>query len=362
MDLGINYILDNDKIILIFNDNDKLIFKNNNGIIEKSLLHNTENNINQIHNLINKDETSYNSEGPKNEQISNINSLEKNNGKQTKEIVKENKIYLKYEKEFDIIVSLIYNNYLIKEEIDKSKNKDNNNNDYINKLSCYFINNNFLNGFKDLFSYGKFCDYIINKNYTKQDIKEKKNIIIKEVCESLNNTCNFENIENKKKELFKYQNDSKSNIIQIPNSKNYISFPNNFFIINKEIYENFKLCKYINELEEQKIIINNGKIIFKYEYNSNNCIKYYNIILSQYNIHNNLIIPEIIFEFKEKENERNTFFNIFLKTTNTNYNLDIKESNIDLNGKIVGQLYKINPNNNKEILFENDSNSNILNY
>ena len=116
MDFGINYILDNDKIILIFNDNDKLIFKNNNGIIEKSLLYNTENNINQIHNLINNDETSYNSEGPKNEQISNINSPEKSDGKQTIEIEKENKIYLKYEKEFDIIVSLIYNNYLIKEE------------------------------------------------------------------------------------------------------------------------------------------------------------------------------------------------------------------------------------------------------
>ena len=37
-DFGINYILDEDKIILIFNDNDKIIFKNNNGIIEKASL------------------------------------------------------------------------------------------------------------------------------------------------------------------------------------------------------------------------------------------------------------------------------------------------------------------------------------
>ena len=125
---GINYNLEKDKIILIFNDNDILTFKKNNGIIEKSSLYKTENNHDNINNNTNIND----------EQKINNNLKVKNVEKQMPKELNRDKAFLKCEKEFDILVTFIYNNYLLNEELEKSKTKQENNNDYISKLKLLF--------------------------------------------------------------------------------------------------------------------------------------------------------------------------------------------------------------------------------
>ena len=281
------------------------------------------------------------------------NKIEKNENETKNNELKKDEIFLKYEKEFDILISFYYNKDFLKEELEKSIKEGK-----IDKFSCYFINKEWFDFFKKLFFGDKFYDYLKNKNYNLKKVNEDKvkKFIIKDFYKLLTkeNDFNFEDFENKKQKLNEYQISPLLKKINLSNNNEVIYFFEKFYIINDKI---FQKINYLTQLEEQKIIINNGKIIFNYEYSSSlNNNKFYNILIGNFNIDNNLFIPEIILDFKEKENERNSLYNnIFLKTKNTKYNLNTKEIYVDLNGRYVGKIYKLNPNNSEKLLLENNS-------
>lgn len=139
---SIKFLLDKEKIIISFNENEELlIYNNSTGIIEKSLLVN--NNSNDIE----------------------INS--QNLGNDDKHL--SNNYKLKFKADFEILIRLFYYNRFLKEK----NNLDFKNLNQENYLSTYLINNNWMEKFKSYYEYNDLENYLLQVKDDQSNLFEK---------------------------------------------------------------------------------------------------------------------------------------------------------------------------------------------
>ena len=167
---------------------------------------------------------------------------------------------------------------------------------YINEEIESYLNSNIISD-----------DIIVDIEYIYSNrIKNKKDYI---------KNINENKIKFSSNDLIKYNTTALTQL----HKNNDIYYPKDFYIINKSIYEKLiKLYKIDNSKEIKNVnnnminyIINNGKIIFSYQYYLNgeeNKINYYNILICEKDI-NNLMEPIIIQCFEENEIAWNSCFN-----------------------------------------------------
>ena len=204
-------------------------------------------------------------------------------------------------------------------EIDKKLNFSSNSKE--NKIEeCLLIKQEWLEKFK--------------KTYINEEIEE---CITNLVSEDVNSNIKilFSGIKNKK-DYFNKINEAElslapydiiyfntSNLAKLLKN-NDIFYPKDFYIINQNIFEkllNFYQIDETDELNKNKInmvkyIINNGKIIFSYEYflnQNDNDIIYYNILICEKDENNIKIIKPIIIQcFEDKKDKRDEQFNEYI--------------------------------------------------
>ena len=157
---------------------------------------------------------------------------------------------------------------------------------------------------------------------------------------------------------FKNNNNSDKNCILKDSLSNLSSFNHNifyindFYIINRDIYQ--KLCEknFINKDENNtptKYIINNGKLILEHDFKIN--ITFYNLLICRQN-ENNSFSTEIIIHFEDNKNERDKEFENLKNNKNTQYNTE-KCKTFDTNLQ-VGLFKPINEIKEKKEKIERD--------
>ena len=326
---GIDFLIKEDKLILIFNENDKLTFKNNNCIIDISTLIKEDQNYQMGNKEINLLNQNYNSNNLNNNLLKNKTSILKLLPLSSDEkLLPKDNINEKDEKIIEIILLIYQFNKDLKNEINNSLNFKNNE-EYKNKINynkCYLIRKEWLNKFKNFYSYNKIEEYIKNKDLSEIDTNDiKMNNLIKEII----NHTKIENVNNNSIQDINEEiiiNLSISELSLLVKEEN-IYYPNNFYIINtyilKKIYKNILFKDYKKENDKKNnYIVNNGQIILKYEYKlNNNEIKYYNILFGVLN-DNNIFIPQILLFFEKNENERNREFEKLKEEINIKYNIN----------------------------------------
>ena len=257
-----------------------------------SLNNNNEEDKDKPDNLRKKYEnTSKETSNNQNENI-NLNEQikEETNGNSEKKIKNKIEIVLlihKFEKELDDIMqkSLETQNEIMK----------------LNEL--YLFKNNWIDDF-----IGFYLNLRMNKNRSIEDLYNGLK----------NDKAFLKETKNKGESYISY---SLSDLTQFDKD---IYFPKNFCLINKEIYK--RLIPDENDRKNNigtNIIINNGKIIFGYEYFLEENVKYYNILICSKKRNEKLIIPEVIQSFESNKIERDLEL----------YKLNIKKYIIDYNVK-----------------------------
>ena len=273
--------------------------------------------------------------------------------------------FTKCENEIKLLISIYYYNenlFMKLLESKKDKNdKDSKSNNI--KTKCYLIEKEYIDILKKIFTYEKLVNCIKNKNITLYEInKEEKNVVKTIYNELIQDDTFLNNIEKKDKIIFIYKSSPLLTKLSLPhdNNNNDIYYLDNFYLINENTYKLLLNVSYYNNnnknninIENKKFIINNGKIILEYEYQSSvNNSKIYNILIGSLN-KELLFFPEIILNFNDNENNRNSMFDILCNIKNKKYNLDTKETDIEMNGNVVGSIYKIN-NDKAPNLFKDD--------
>ena len=161
----------------------------------------------------------------------------------------------------------------------------------------YLINFDWMNNFKFIYLYDKIYDYL-NKKNSLERINDYENKIDDIFYNFKNEFLNNFNNEHLNKHNFNIL----PKLSKIEQYKNILYFQN-FYLINSDIYEllqkNYILNekKYADQLIKTNYIINNGKIILKFEYNDCNNIFIYK------QIDNYSFIPEIIVYFHSNKHE-----------------------------------------------------------
>ena len=352
-----NFFLNNFINIVINKEkNNTEIFSNDSRIgycyrIDNSLNNNNqkiqENNSDKKGSIIKNDSTNKNlnkDKSPKEQTTSN--SLEKE--------INKNNISEDDTKRIKIIILIYFFYQNIEKEIKKSLEYENDE-EYKNKIKkaeCFLIKKEWFDNFKIIFFYDKICEYIKDKDLSDiENNKDKMNNLIKDIINKVDLKSTNENNNTKLSEECNI-NFFISDLTQLKNENN-IYYPNNFYVINSDIYK--KLCKYnfINKDykkekekdKKKKYIINNGQIILKYEYNiDNNENINYNIILGKLNNDKAFISEEVVF-FENNKTERDSEFERFKEIRNIKYNIiNNKDNSI--------KLYKYD---NKQNITNNDN-------
>ena len=318
---------------------------------EKQIEENEDNKINKIADInlneIKKEENivQKNHETDKGETHEDKNDI---NHEITHNEISEKKFLANIEKEVDILVSIYYFHKQLKENLM---------NDKIIKSKGFIISQNWLNTFKSFYSYGKVCEFLEKKNIKENDNK------IKEILKEIFNDFNEEELNNKiKDERNLLTNKTILNKNSITDDKKQISYPACFYIINDITYNKFKSIlayeKIFDKIESKYFYINNGKIILNYESFENlddyiECI----VVIAKIN-EDNSFTPELLLNYNEIkiQDNKNTFFENIFSVKNTKYTLESEETEIEINKKNVGKVYKLNTAENKPKINNNLSN------
>ena len=172
-----------------------------------------------------------------------------------------NDLHEYYKKGIEIILLIYEFNQKIKNSLIQNNNHDN----IIN--TCYLVNKEWLNNFKNIYLYNEIHEYIQNRKINLSEIKtnsESYDNLIKVIYLSFQNEflINKNDISLNEKN---YINCNLSELSMLGNIDN-IYYPNDFYIINKNIYKKLYKNNFINNniLKENLYIIINNKIIFKY--------------------------------------------------------------------------------------------------
>ena len=359
---GIKYKIENKIISIIFNDNEKLDFKIDNFIISESTLIKDEtdsNNNNKEKSENNGDEIvdfdslkKINSNKEKNNITSNNNQEEITTKGETKrdENSETNKINEHEQNNDKMKNSLISNINNINKEIEiilliykfQKKLKNEIDNNTIIKKKGFIISQIWLEKFESIYFYDKIGEYL-NKNLNHEKDK-KTQIEIAQVYNFLKDEIDLNKINQEVQNLIKLEIKPKE--INLGDENN-LTYPEIFYIIDEEILNKFKqidIFKNIfNSLESKTYIINNRKIILKYD----------SIQIKENHLNNNKIIicnlrenylceSELLLNYSQNINICDNFFeNVFGRIPNKKYNLDMKEKDIIENGNKIGTIYKL---------------------
>jgi len=266
-----------------------------------------------------------------------------------------------------IILSFLFFNEILKKEIQNSISNINERQFIGSFNECYLIKKEYINDYRKLFLYGKFCKYIKDNNL------EKNENIEKELSKYMfnNNKNYFKNLfSNNNQKFEKFFSNTNLYSLELNEIKNEydnmnINYPDEFELINENIYDNnfvpnskeIQTIENLNIINKFQYIINEGKIIIKFHDNI--------LIIGNLNTNNyhNLFKSEILLYFNRKEE----CLKYFIKLINDNYSKVISElvpnesqdNEIRNNkGKTIGKYYKTNVNKMDNF---NDTNIKVLN-
>ena len=278
-----------------------------------------------------------------NEDISANKKIMKYNKYENNELQKKDlELFDKSKKSIKILIFI----YLFEKDIEKKiKNSINSMNGeeykkFIIEDIGYLINIDWMNNFKNIYLYDKIYDYLNKKNSLE---------IINDYKSEIYNI--FFTYKTEFYKIYNYHDLNKNEYKTFPKlSKNElyknILYYKNFYLINQNIYGLLKKKFFLyDEYIEIKInyIINNGKIIFKFENNDFNNIYIYK------QIDNYKFIPEIILYFHSNKNEMDDQYEKFKDNKNLEY---------DINNMIKNNKNVKNFSNNSFILkIMNDENN-----
>ena len=248
----------------------------------------------------------------------NINNFEK---KELSPLIKE---------EILTIIKIYLFNYDLKKNILSIKN--------ILRNKCYIINKDWISTYKKYYLYDELSNYLNYNNYIEKlnlQKDEKGNIYNEKntsfIYNDIKEKSNFFNIYHQKDNKLIDKNLLELKKQRIENKDIY--FNNDFIIINKELYNKLINNKYKNIAQKERVyIINNGKLIIKFEDSP-----IYQILIGNLNTINDEcnIIPYLLLNFKSELNLienfnilSSSFFNDYLNVLKyNNYKIisDIKE-------------------------------------
>ena len=250
---------------------------------------------------------------------------------------KEIEIIKSYNKGIKVILDLFNLNNTLKKDINESIKLNLDNNNFI-KGNCYLIREDYFSNFLKFYSYDEIYQNI--KNYQKNNMEQLSEMFLDLINNYENNF--FDKINN-------YENPdlNDENLLNIEyginNIKTELIFNYQYIIINQNIFEYIFGNKLNNNSCVLSYIINNKKIIIKYE-------KRKSIIIGQMKEDDNINIffPKIILEYSDI-NYMNNQFNIFEKNEFDLFEkeLNIKEKINDLKeneNNIIGKIYLIDEN------------------
>jgi len=260
--------------------------------------------------------------------------IEENEGDKTNVLKnKDIELFDKIKKRIKILLLICIYQEDIKKKIKNSINSMNGEGykNFIVEDIGYLINIDWMNNFKIIYLYDKIYDYL-NKKNSLERINDYENKIDDIFYDFKNEFINNFNNEH----LYKNNFNILPKLSKIEQYKNILYFQN-FYLINSDIYEllqkNYILNekKYADQLIKTNYIINNGKIIFKFEYNDSNNIFIYK------QIGNYSFIPEIIVYFHSNKHEMNEQY----EKLKINKNLEYDENNIGKGNNFikVGSFY-----------------------
>ena len=367
---GIKYRISNNRISLIFNENETIDFIIDNFIINETTLIKDEETLNNF-NIIKSLQNSNNFENTDSIKNININQNQNNSndnfqteGETAKgeteldpqtiskllDEEERNNFLSKYKKEIEILILIYSFQKKLKEEINNNK---------IEKRKGFIISQIWLEKFESIFYYEEINEYLNNNE--NQEIDKEIDKEIENVYNIIKDKINIVNIEKELQNLISLEIKPKE--INIGNEEN-ITYPEIFYIIDENIFNIFKqidiFANIFNSLEVKNYFINNGKIILKYDsiqIKENNSINN-KIIISNLK-ENYLCIPELLLNYFKQINIKDTFFEHIFRIKNTKYNLDINDKVIIENGKKIGDIYKlidnVIPNRYKITEIKNDN-------
>ena len=310
---GIDFLIKEDKLILIFNENDKLTFKNNNCIID-------------ISTLIKEDQDSQ-IEGNKENYVLNNDK--------------------KFKKDLEILIRLFYYYKEIKEKVNESFKNLNEN----NKETVYLINESWIKKYKKFFEFQELENILINLkdkiniNINSTDLITQQNYFISdsliEIIISNLPQYYIKKIMEKYNDFDKIKENLEYNDIFY--NQKQIRYLVNCHIINSKIYE--ILSNLYLEIENtvkryDLYFVGNKSILLIPE--NNNLSK--EVAEIGYINNENIFIPIILLDYNEKDIPIDFLNNFFSKNFSSNDKKDYcKTSNLDF--ECCFQLNKINENN-----------------
>ena len=262
-----------------------------------------------------------------------------------------------------ILLTLYEFNDNLKKDIKNSKDSNTN----ILK-DCYLIKKEYINDYRRLLMYDKICKCVNEKNMSNNE--NNLEILSKYIFDNFKNY--FKNLfvdKNKKLEaFFNNQNLYLLDLYEIQKYNNRIVCPENFELINSNIYKTNFTSNNINyngkNINKISYAINEGKIIIKLQNNS----LLIGELSSRDNNYYNLFKSELLLNFINKDETLSHFIkfikNNYTKVTSSLSNNESPNNDILNNvGLNIGQYFHIN-RENESILFGKDisKNKNLKNY
>ena len=312
-----------DKIIIIFDENDKVKFFNNaTGLIEKEL-------------LVQDNQTDKNV--LKNSNIETLNKNPTNN--------------YSFKADLEILIRLFYYNRFLKQ-------RENSNFGLLNeehKQTIYSINNDWLEEYKSFYYYKELENYLLQFNQDNKISSTNDDFISKEYIDKIiSNLPNeyIKNLEknglfNKKEKFTKYDTDKI--IIAKDNQENEIPYFVNIQFINTKIYSLLINAGY--EISEQPLnkcdlyFIGNQKILILYERD----VRKLNDEIGFIN-EKNIFIPEYILNYNNNNIQLDQL-NIFFKDKFDSFIWNIEKDNChikDKNNSNIGKCFRIKKSSNED--------------
>ena len=270
------------------------------------------------------------------------------------------------EKEINPYIELMINIYLLKDELKNKVNRELKNSF---EERYYIINKKLMDELKLLFGYdNKFLNYLnsgnINDIINKYNPKDKYIEFLSEIKKIFNddyiNEINSKIIDDKIKDiksLYTYSNTFKE-------KNNIFYFANDIEIINEKIKNIIQRIFNIEIGEKKVFLFGDDRIIMSVEYQEQN-----SLMIGNYN-KNYYFEKDLLLNFYTKLNLENCIKsftdNGYNKTMNTLLNPQVNNKDIylkDDSSNTIGQLYKINEENNiaSQAEYNNSNNNNNTN-
>ena len=316
---------------------------------------------------IDKEENTANNNPLNNNESNNMIINRENQGDSN--LIQKEKIKLEEFTKKQIKILILYYLFIeeLKENIKLSKTS----------YECYLIHKNYIKEYKEFYLYNELVQEIqkilLSDNDIRNNNTNKEEIIF--------NKLDNEYLKKIEKNENKYILDEvkKAQVYFKEDKNKKLSYPNDFEIINKKIYDMIKLRKDNTSFDfrNKEYLINEGKIILKLDYPDKK-LDIYEIIVGTIDKTYNTFISNYLYQYN-KRNGMNTHYQYLSTRTFTMFKLNnISKTNQkvlleDINNynhekKVIGRIYVLNEikeeqkdNNPAQQLLSNENNNQIVN-